>query len=144
MSIRLTPPPPGVRTQEACAPALAAIAEPVEPDALARSHSFDATVDLSELDDRQRPGPSWCARGDQLSRAHLVVLSKRMVHPERRILIAIHLVDDRPAILFGRVESCSYQADGLHRIRIEFQPVPNNEAIRDWITEAQRRSPWAT
>jgi hypothetical protein len=99
---------------------------------------FDAELDLSELDDRNRPGPSWPGRGRELGRSHLVLRTRRMCYQDRRLLISVHLIDDEPVPLLGRVTHCEYDTDGLYRVEIELLPLPDRGEIAGWI--ASRKS----
>lgn len=99
---------------------------------------FDAELDLTELDDRDRPGLVWSARGRELSRAHLVLRSRRMCYTGRRVLVAVHLIDDVPVPLLGRVTSCDYDGDGMYRVELELMQVPHRPEIVAWI-EARGR-----
>lgn len=94
---------------------------------------FDAELDLTELDDRERPGLVWVARGRELSRAHLVLRSRRMCYIGRRVLAAVHLIDDTPVPLLGRVTSCEYDGDGMYRVELELMQVPHRPEIAAWI-----------
>ena len=96
-------------------------------------HAFDAELDVSELDDRERPGPTWTGRGRELGRSHLILRSRRMCYVGRHLVVAIHLIDDRPVPLMGRVYSCDYDGDGQYRIAIDLLPIPERTEIRDWI-----------
>lgn len=98
-----------------------------------RGARFDAEMDLTELDDRERPGPTWTGHGRELSRSHIVIRSRRMCYPGRLLLIAIHLIDDRPVPLVGRVYTCEYDGDGQYKIGLDLLPVPERPEIRDWI-----------
>lgn len=98
-----------------------------------RGHCFDTELDVSELDDRDRPGPTWTGRGRELSRSHLILRSRRMCYVGRQIIVAIHLIDDRPVPLMGRVYTCDYDGDGQYKIGIELLPIPERTEIRDWI-----------
>jgi hypothetical protein len=99
---------------------------------------FDAELDLSELDDRDRPGATWCGRGRELSRSHLVMRSRRMCHLNRRILAAVHLIDDKPVPLLGRVIGCEYDGDGLYRVELELMKVPERSEVVQWIIDRGR------
>lgn len=99
---------------------------------------FNAELDATELNDRYRPGPTWTARSRELSRAHLVVGARRMTHVGRVVLIAIHLIDDEPVPLMGRVIECDYEAEGMHRITIDLLPIPDVESIHQWLTARSR------
>lgn len=96
-------------------------------------YPFAADLDVCELDDRQRPGLTWSARGLELGRAHLIIRSRRMCYPGRLLLVAVHLIDDKPVPLFGRVQGCDYDGDGLYKVDLELLPVPNRHEIRDWL-----------
>jgi hypothetical protein len=102
-------------------------------------HRFNAELDVAEIDDRSRPGLAWSARGRELSCSQLVLLSRRMVHVGRLLLVAVHLIDDRPTPLFGKVAECEYESEGMHRIVLDFLPMPESESLRSWV-EARRRS----
>lgn len=94
---------------------------------------FDAELDLTELDDRERPGPTWSGKGRELSRSHLILRSRRMSYVGRQMLLAVHLIDDQPVPLFGRVFLCEYDGDGQYKIGLDLFPVPERPEIRDWV-----------
>jgi hypothetical protein len=94
---------------------------------------FEAEMDMSEVDDRDRPGPLWIGRGRELGRGHLVFRSRRMCYEGRRIIAAVHLIDDRPVPLFGRVTHCEYDMDGLYRVEMELLPLPERAELTMWI-----------
>jgi hypothetical protein len=102
---------------------------------------FDAELDLCELDDRDRPGPAWAGRGRELSRAHLSFRSRRMCYQGRQVLVAVHLIDDRPVPLFGRVLACEYDGDGMHRTDLELLPLPDRPTIAAWMAARWRPRP---
>ncbi len=99
---------------------------------------FSAEMDVSELDDRDRPGASWGARARGLSRSALVMNSRRMCYLNRLLVIAVHLIDDEPVPLFGRVSGCEYDGDGLYRIEVELLPLPTRQPILDWIASCKK------
>lgn len=99
----------------------------------AEGYEFDAEMDATELDDRDRPGTTWTARGRRLSRSHVEIRSRRMSYPGRRVLLAVHLVDSEPTPLFGIVRSCQYEGEGLYHITLDFVPVPARAEVKDWI-----------
>jgi hypothetical protein len=94
---------------------------------------FDAELDMTELDDRERPGPTWSAKGRELGRSHLILRTRRMCHLNRRVLVAVHLIDDRPVPLFGRVLNCEYDGDGLYKVDLELMRVPDRPEIAAWL-----------
>src|ERR1043165_3069714 len=113
------PPPPGAMSSF-----LDEDAEPVARSVAKKSAGmkFDAELDLCELDERDRPGPTWTGKGRELSRSGMVFRSRRMCYPGRRVLAAVHLIDDMPVPLFGRVASCDYDGDGRASCRSRWSP----------------------
>lgn len=89
-------------------------------------YPFDAELEMAELDERGKSGTPWSARARTLSRSAMTVCSRRMCYVDRRVLVAVHRVDDEPVILLGRVADCRYESDGLHTIDLELLPI--NEA----------------
>lgn len=99
-------------------------------------HEFDAELDVAELDDRLRPTTTWTARARTVNRSTLGFRSRRMCYPKSILLFAVHLIDDKPAVLAGRVTNCEYAGEGLYMVEVELMPKPDTEDIRQW--EAQR------
>jgi len=97
-----------------------------------RGHRFEAEIEVSEMDDRQRPGLPWPARTRELSRSGIVMVSRRMCYPNRLLLLAVHRIDDRPVPLFSRVVDCEYEADGLYRVEVELLPIPQHGPVAEW------------
>jgi hypothetical protein len=130
-----TPPPPPGGTSF-----LDPLDEPPPPPRPRKSAGvrFDAELDLCELDDRERPGPTWSGKGRELSRSHLVILSRRMCYPGRRVLSAVHLIDAEPVPLFGKVMACDYDTDGLYRVELELLKVPEQADIGAWLAARGR------
>ena len=93
---------------------------------------FHADIDLAELDERERPGMTWQAKASELSRSNLVLISRRMCYVGRSLAVAIHLIDDRPVPLLGRVVSCEYNDDGLYRIDIDLLKIEEGHAVYEW------------
>ncbi|MCC6283890.1 MAG: hypothetical protein IT439_01115 [Phycisphaerales bacterium] len=103
-----------------------------------KGHSFTAEIDVSEIDERGRVTMPWACRTVELSRSHLVILSRRVTFPGRRMLVAVHLVDEAPMPLFGSVVSCTYAADGMHRIDLDLQPLPPGDTVQTWAKSRTR------
>ena len=80
---------------------------------------FEVDVDVAEMTDRRQFGPVWSARSLLLSRANLVFIARRMVHPNRTLAVACHLIDDRPTPLFGNVVACEYVEGSGYRIDMD-------------------------
>jgi hypothetical protein len=104
------------------------------------AHPFKAELDLAEIDERRRPSTPWPGRGVELSRSQLIFRSRRMCYAGRCLLIAIHLVDDRPVPLYGEVVTSEYDGDGMYKTTLGLLPVPEEDAFRHWINAQQPRS----
>jgi len=100
---------------------------------------FDAELDCSELDDRMRPGRTWTCRARELSRSTVVLISRRMCYTGRIVVMAVHLIDDAPVALMGRIVACEYEADGLYRVDLDLLPLPPSGPHRDWVAARGRR-----
>lgn len=99
-------------------------------------HEFDAELDVAELDERLRPVTTWSARATSVNRSTMGIRTRRMCYAKRILLVAVHLIDDKPIILAGRVTSCDYAEEGLYVVELELMPKPDSAEIRDW--EANR------
>ncbi len=104
-----------------------------------QGNKFDAEMDCTELDDRMRPGRIWACRARELSRANIILISRRMCYVGRILLMAVHLIDDAPVPLMGRIVGCEYEADGLYRVDLDLLPMPAAGAHREWVTARGRR-----
>lgn len=100
----------------------------------AGSFAFRAELDMTEIDARGRPGVVWTGRACELSRSNLTFRSRRMCYEGRELLIAVHLVDDRPVPLYCMVGACDYDGDGLYRTTVNLLPMPDTEAIKTWVS----------
>jgi hypothetical protein len=69
-----------------------------------------------------------------------VFRSRRLCYEDREIVVAVHLIDDRPAPLFGRVTRCEYDGDGLYRTTLNLAPLPQAESIKAWLASLLPRS----
>lgn len=135
---RDAPPPPGASRDSVAAKwDQSGVREPT-PRVRHGGHPFAADLDATELDDRLRPGLLWSAKGRELSRSQLVFVSRRMIHVGRMVLVAVHLIDDQPVPLFGKVTECDYESDGLHRVVLDFLPIPDADSVKDWIRSRSR------
>lgn len=95
---------------------------------------FTATLDVTELDERKRPGPTWPAKACEIGTSRIVIRARRMCYRGRKLLMAVHLIDDKPTPLYGIVHECVYDCDGMHRIDIDLDHIPiNNPSVKDWI-----------
>ncbi|MBX3358738.1 MAG: hypothetical protein KF745_09940 [Phycisphaeraceae bacterium] len=101
---------------------------------------FSAELDLAELDGRRRPGMPWIGHGIEISRSELVFLSRKMCYEERLLLVAVHLIDDRPVPLFGSVNGCEYYGEGLYRTSLSLQELPEEDPVRAWIKEMSHKA----
>lgn len=98
-------------------------------------HEFDAELDVAELDERLRPVTTWSARSSSVNRSSLTIRSRRMCYAKKMLLVAVHLIDDQPTILAGRVTECEYDGEALYTVKIELVPRPSSEEIRQWIMQ---------
>lgn len=112
---------------------------PPPPPKAKAAFAFRAELDLAELDGRGRPGPTWGGRAVEISRSHLTVRSRRMCYEGREVLIAVHLIDDKPTALFGLVAKSDYDGDGLYRTVFNLQRLPENDAVAAWVNTLQPR-----
>lgn len=103
------------------------------PTSAVTGRPFKAELDAAELSERNEPGPTWTGRGELLSGSHLVMKSRTLAYPGRRIIVAVHLIDAEPVGLLGRVLSCEYQGEGLHKIVLELQSLTNENRINEWL-----------
>lgn len=101
---------------------------------------FLAELDLGELDDRRKPGGVWMGRGLSLSRSHLIFRSRRMCYQGRQLVVLVHLVDDKPAPLFGQVRSCEYDSEGMYRTVLDLMAVPVDPEVQAWIRDRDVRA----
>ena len=100
-------------------------------------YPFDAELEMAEVDERGKQGTPWSARSRTLSRSSLTVCSRRMCYVGRRVLTAIHRVDDEPMVLLARVTDCQYESDGLYLIHLELLPM-NDAEVRLSYTRRKR------
>lgn len=101
-------------------------------------HPFKAVADLSELDERARPAAKWTGRTLRLSRSHLVMQSRRMCHPGRLIVAAVHMVDAVPHVLAGTVSRCEYAGEGQYALLLELTPTPSSPELAAWTHEVAK------
>lgn len=141
LGIEHAAPTPG--TIRSTAPTTASEGEPPTAPATSQSEPaaapaggtrpFGAELDACEIDERGRPETVWSARARELGRGSLVFLSRRMCYPGRRLVLLIHLIDSKPAPLYGLVQSCEYEAEGLYRVELRLMPMPDSGRLRDWV-----------
>lgn len=123
--------PVSVQERSARREPLASEPEPLMPSS--KAHTFDADVDMCEVDDRDRPGPAWTAKAKQISRSSIVLRSRRMCYVSATVLVAIHLIDAEPVILYGKVRQCDYDGDGLYRLDVDLLPMPDKPTYKAWM-----------
>jgi hypothetical protein len=87
-----------------------------------RVFPFDAELEVAEVDGG-KAGTPWSARARTLSTGSLSFSSRRMCYVDRRVVVAVHRVDDNPMMLLGRVADCRYDSDGLYTIDVELLPT---------------------
>lgn len=125
----------------AATPPPAPAARPHSPRGGGRAgHPFRAPLGVAEVDGRDRPTAEWVARSVELGRSHVVLLSRRMVYEGRRLRVKLHLVDDRPVLLFGRVLVCDYAGDGLHRVEVALERRASESAAGPEDSERTKKA----
>lgn len=97
-----------------------------------KTRRFITELDVSEVDDRSRPGMTWQAKTRELSGSSIILAARRMCYVGTNLIMAIHLIDDEPTILFGRVFACEYEAAGIYLLDVDLEQVPVSEAIIRW------------
>jgi hypothetical protein len=130
-------PPERERSEDHARVAARGIPPPGKPSGV---FAFRAELDVTEIDTRGRPGVVWTGRALELSRSHLGFRSRRMCYEGRELLLAVHLVDDRPVPLYGMVTKSEYDGDGLYRTTINLLPMPETESVEDWVRSLQARA----
>ncbi len=103
------------------------------PTATAGVFPFKADLDLTELDARGRPGPTWSGKGIDICRSGLWFRSRKLCYPDRELLIAVHLVDDQPTPLCGIVAKCDYDGEGLYVTHLKLQALPRSDVVKQWL-----------
>jgi len=61
-----------------------------------------------------------------------------MVYEGRLVVIVIDLIDDHPTVVCGRVVSCEYDEDGMHRIDVDFVEMPRGISMTKVTGRSQR------
>jgi hypothetical protein len=102
---------------------------------------FRADLDACELDERHKPLNTWPVRSLLLSRAKIVLLSRRMTFVGRRVLMAVHQIDAMPIPLCGKVSDCEYHGEGQYRLVLDLEAVPKDLKVSQWLEE--RKAPRA-
>ena len=85
-------------------------------------YPFDAELEIAEID-HGKAGVPWIARARTLSTSTLSMSSRRMCYVDRRVIVAVHRMDNKPMMLLGRVADCRYDTDGLYTIDLELLPT---------------------
>lgn len=102
--------------------------------------AFKAELDVTEIDTRGRPGVIWTGRAVEISRSQISFRSRRMCYEGRELLLAVHLVDDRPVPLYGMVHKSEYDGDALYKTVVNLLPMPETDVVRTWIQSLHHRS----
>lgn len=102
-------------------------------------HTFEANLDLAELDERGRMAQTWSAQARTISKSELVFVSRRMCYPDRPVIVAVYLADSDPVGLFGYIGECEYEADGLYRCVLMLSEIPKTQATTTWFKNRTKR-----
>jgi len=112
------------------------------PPPFENARPFRADADVSELDDKGRPGPAWTVTTTHLGRANVSISSRRLVYEGRVLVLAVHLLDATPTLLCGSVKSCIYAGEASHLIVMDLLPTPADDTITRWLMgRAPQRKP---
>lgn len=69
----------------------------------------------------------------------MIFRSRRMCYEDRYLILCVHLVDDEPVPLYGKVVWSEYDADGQHRTKIQFAELPESELLKAWVLDQRPR-----
>ncbi len=105
--------------------------------------TFEVELDIAELSERRQFGPVWSAKAQSLSRSNLVFLARRMVHPQRVLAVACHLIDDKPTPLFGQVVLCEYVEGSGYRVDMDLVKMDEERVTESWLRLVMRGVPGA-
>ncbi len=130
---RAVPPPPAgpslssrQRASDPDADLLPRFASASSSESPGRSNSrvfpFDAELEMAEIE-HGKAGLPWSARARTLSTSSLSLSSRRMCYTDRRVIVAVHRLDNKPLMLLARVADCRYESDGLYTIDLELLPT---------------------
>ncbi len=96
---------------------------------------FHADLDLTELDEFGRPMLTFKAKATELGESHICIRSRRMCYTTRRIIAAMHALDDQPVPLYGEVHASEYDGDGLYLTRVGILELPELPVLVKWLKE---------
>lgn len=98
-----------------------------------RGAPFPAELDLTELDEHEKPMLTFTGRACELSGTHISFRARRMCYRSRNVILAVHLVDDQPVPLYGEVESSEYDGEGMCLTWVKLLELPNRDVLHDWL-----------
>lgn len=104
----------------------------LQGEALPVGKPFRAIIRLTTLDERNCPGPKQRARAFEISRKHIGLRTRNMVHLLNRVAVIIDRIDDRSTVVFGRVIRCMYAGAGEYTTVVRFDQVPNWQDVQEW------------
>jgi len=107
--------------------------DPVQAPTKPAGAPFRAELDMTELDERGQPMLTFTAKSTEIGGSHLCLRSRRMCYTGRKVILVIHLVDDEPVPIFGRVKSSDYDRDGLYLTRLELMDMPPDPILQEWL-----------
>jgi hypothetical protein len=108
------------------------------PAATHRQHTrvpVSLPAQIFELDDQDEFGEPQSAEIFDLSRGGLGLHCRRLIHARRRLAILLRKADGSAKLLFGIVRNVEYIGSGLHKLGIEFLPVPTSPPVQRFISQ---------
>ncbi|MGE3108667.1 MAG: hypothetical protein AB7G11_12815 [Phycisphaerales bacterium] len=96
---------------------------------------FHAELDLTELDTVGRPMLTFTAKASELGESHICIRSRRMCYTTRRIIAAMHALDDQPVPVYGEVDCSDYDGNGLYLTRVRLMELPSTPELLEWLKE---------
>ena len=97
--------------------------------------AFHADLDLTELDEFGRPMLTFKAKATELGESHICIRSRRMCYTTRRIIAAMHALDDHPVPLYGEVVCSEYDGNGLYLTRVNMLDLPSLPVLTEWLKD---------
>lgn len=89
---------------------------------------------LTEWDGAGALSVAWEARTLDISRGGVGLVSRRMVHVGRGLLIEISGRHQEPSrLLYGVVRNVRYEPGIGNVLGVQFEPIPEAEAIAEWL-----------
>jgi hypothetical protein len=93
-----------------------------------------------ELDPDGAPLAPWTVQTFDLSRSGLGLLSRRMVHVGRYLVVeVVGAGKERQTVLFGVVRQCRYEEGRGYMVGLEFKQLPVGTLLRRYLNAWSKR-----